>query len=96
MTKTRKRYSAEFKAKVALEAHKGMTTVNEIGSRFGLNPTQVSQWKKHLSLEAKQAFLSKSSKTEEAMKAEMNRLYEQIGRLNMELDWLKKTANRCH
>jgi len=49
---TRKRHSAEFKAKVALEAYRGVKTLPELAKEYGLHPTQISQWKQHLSQEA--------------------------------------------
>jgi transposase-like protein len=90
MPKSRRRHSAEFKFKVALEAAKGLKTINEIASEFSLHPTQVSQWKQLL-LEGGEALFRQSDgyseREYEALQAE---LYEQIGRLKMELEWLKK------
>jgi putative transposase len=90
MPKSRRRHSAEFKFKVALEAAKGLKTINEIASEFSLHPTQVSQWKQML-LEGGEALFRQSDgcseREYEALPAE---LYEQIGRLKMELEWLKK------
>lgn len=92
MPKSRRRHSAEFKFKAALEAVKGLKTINEIASEFSLHPNQVSQWKQQL-LDCGQALFrpseGRSEKEYEALQAE---LYEQIGRLKMELEWLKKKA----
>ena len=92
MANTRKRYSAEFKFKVALEAAKGQKTANELASEFGVHPNQISRWKQELLENGAEIFARKGSrKNEEALRSE---LYEQIGRLKMELEWLKKKAAR--
>ena len=59
MTTKRKRHSGEFKAKVALEALKGLKTVNELAAGYGVHPTQISQWKRQLGAEAKEIFGSR-------------------------------------
>ncbi len=90
MANTRKRYSAGFKFKVALEAAKGQKTANELASEFGVHPNQISRWKQELLEEGAEVFVRKGSrKREEEIQSE---LYEQIGRLKMELEWLKKKA----
>lgn len=93
MKKSRRRHQPEFKAKVALEAIKGAKSVNELASRYGVHPTQVTEWKKQV-LEALPSIFSdgraKVEKADEEMKA---RLYQQIGQLQVELDWLKKTTD---
>ena len=90
MPKQRKHYSAEIKAKVALEAIKGQQTVNEIAARYGIHPNLVTNWKK-LPLEQLPDLFSdrhhRALRDEEALKAQ---LYQQIGQLKVELDWLKK------
>lgn len=91
MVTTRKRHSADFKAKVALEAHRGVKTLPELAKEFGLHPTQISQWKQHLHQEASTLF-GKSDELAASAEREKRRLYEQIGRLQMELDWLKKKS----
>jgi len=93
MTKIRKTHSPEFKAKVALEAIKGMKTVSELASQFQVHPTQISAWKKQareiLPEGFKRGSPPKQKKTEQQLTAP---LYEEIGRLKMELDWLKKKS----
>ena len=92
MSKLRRRHSAEFKFKVALEAVKDQKTVNEIASTFSLHPNQVSTWK-HALLEAGDSvFRQPASPQEREHTALQAELYEQIGRLKMELEWLKKKA----
>jgi putative transposase len=92
MSKTRRRFSAEFKFKVALEAAKGTRTLSELSSEYGVHPNQIRGWKREL-LEGGAALFSGDSaqqlREQEALRAE---LYEQIGRLKMELEWLKKKA----
>lgn len=92
MRKKRKQYSSEFKFKVALEATKEAETINEIASRYGVHPTQVRDWKKKLIDEGPGVFgrnLVRQIREQETRETE---LYEQIGRLKMELEWLKKKA----
>lgn len=86
-----RRHSGEFKAKVALEAIKGQRTLNEIAGEYGVHPGQIIQWKKQVLDELPGLFSSKRSrdaKAEEELKAS---LYQQIGQLKVELDWLKKS-----
>ncbi len=93
MTKKRKRYRAQFKFQVALEAVKGLKTVNQLASEHELHPNQVSQWKRHLVEEGATIFDTGSSQRQqqEVVKLETE-LYEQIGRLKMEVEWLKKST----
>lgn len=89
----RKSYSAEFKAKVALEAAKGNLTANEIASKFEIHPVQVAQWKKEFLENLGAIFERKSSKKKPTDNGEnTSKLYEQIGRLKVENDWLKKKS----
>ncbi len=94
MAKQRRRHSPEFKAKVALEAIKGQKTVNEIASEHGIHPNQVSTWKQELLQGLESLFRQPNSKDQREHEALQSELYEQIGRLNMELEWLKKKAAR--
>jgi transposase-like protein len=90
MPKSRRRHSAEFKFKVALEAAKGQKTINEIASDFSLHPNQVSTWKQDLLEVGDSVFRQPASKQQREHAALQTDLYEQIGRLKMELEWLKK------
>lgn len=92
MRNTRKHYSAEQKAKIAVAAIKEQQTVNEIASSFGVHPTQVSLWKKHLLSEAPLLFGSSHSKKSDDTEELQSRLYQEIGQLKVELDWLKKKS----
>jgi len=92
MKKQRREHSEQFKFKVALEAIKGLRTVNEIASEYSLHPNQVSGWKKRL-LEEGPGVYSRNRERGQASAAKQEaELYEQIGRLKMELEWLKKKA----
>jgi transposase-like protein len=94
MSEKRKRntYNAEFKAKVGLEAIHGIKTVNEIGQAYGVHPVQVSQWKKTILEQAGTLFEGQRGPKPVAAKEAPDRLYSEIGRLKMELDWLKKKS----
>ena len=90
--KKRKIFSGEFKAKVALEAIRGLKTVNEIAQDFGVHPTQVGIWKKELQEQAASLFEVKRGAKPVDPSASSERLFSEIGRLKMELDWLKKKS----
>ena len=85
-----KRHSAQFKFKVALEAAKGTKTLSELASEYGLHPSQISEWKGQLVREGASVFSTTTARQEKEQKAVQVELYEQIGRLKMELEWLKK------
>ena len=92
MTKRRKKYSSQFKFKVALEAVKGQRTINEVASSNNIHPNQVSIWKKQLLVEGQTVFGQQTAKKLQEQTAREAELFEQIGRLKMELEWLKKKA----
>jgi putative transposase len=94
MTKKRRRYSAEYKFKVALEAAKGLRTLNELAGEHGVHPNQISQWKGQLLESGPTLFSTQSARKQREQEALQAQLYEQIGRLKMELEWLKKKATR--
>lgn len=91
MATKRKTHTAAFKAQVALAAVKGDKTVNELASQFGVHPTLIHGWKKHL-LAGAEAVFAGSAKTAGPPEDKTTELYEQIGRLKVELDWVKKKA----
>ena len=96
MTGKRKIHEASFKAKVALAAVKGDRTVNELASQFVVHPRLIHSWKKQLQEGAESLFLGgvKADKGQAHADAQAAELFEQIGRLKMELEWVKKKAAR--
>lgn len=92
MTVKRKRHTAEFKAKVALEAAKEIKTLNELATIYSVHPAQISQWKKQL-LESISAAFGKSTTVKNESK-KIDDLYRQIGEVTVERDWLKKKLER--
>src|SRR4051812_43136126 len=92
MARPRKRYPASLKVKVALAALKGDSTANELAARHGIHPTLVSNWKKALLDGAESLFAEPGGKPAKAAadRPDIAELFEQIGRLKMELEWLKK------
>ncbi len=92
MTTKRKRHNAKFKFEVALEAAKELQTASQIASDREVHPNQISQWKKQLLEEGASIFSNKNFHNEKKQTERETALYEQIGRLKMELEWLKKKA----
>ena len=90
MAGKRKQHSATFKAQVALAALKGDRTINELASHYGVHPTLIHAWKKQLLAGADQVFANGSRAATGDAEAGKAELFEQIGRLKMELEWLKK------
>ena len=90
MAGKRKQYTAAFKAQVALAALKGDKTVNELAGHFGVHPTLIHEWKRHLLAGAEAVFANGSKAGTGDTEAEKAELFEQIGRHKMELEWLKK------
>jgi len=90
----RKQHSPQFKAKVALEALKGIEPVSVLAARFEVHPTQISHWKRQLLDGAGEVFSTKNARQKQQDAAHEAQLYEQIGRLKMENEWLKKKAAR--
>jgi transposase-like protein len=90
----RRRYSAEFKFKVALEAAKGTKAIGEIASDTGVHPNQIGQWKRQLLEDGVDLFRPTNARQQREQEKLEADLYEQIGRLKMELEWLKKKVAR--
>ena len=90
----RKRYSAEFKAKIALEALKGEETSSQLASRYGVHPTQVTQWKSQARDGMAEVFLGKADRKERDHESEVKELHAKIGQLTVERDFLAKAFGR--
>ena len=90
MSRKRRLFDGSFKAKVALDAVRGMKTVSELASQHKVHPTQIALWKKQLVEGAAGVFELPSAKKSTSDEPSAAELYEQIGRLKIELDWVKK------
>jgi putative transposase len=90
MKRHRKTHSGAFKAKVALEAVKGDRTLNELAGQFEIHPTQVVQWKQRLLAGVSDIFNGTAQRDGAEEAALRDRLYQEIGQMKVELDWLKK------
>jgi len=92
MQNKRRNHSAAFKAKVALEAVKGDKTIAELAGQYQVHPNQITQWKKQL-FDSLPEIFSRRRRNERHEQDEMTaQLYQQIGQLKVELDWLKKKS----
>lgn len=89
----RKQHTAAFKAQVALTALRADQMVNELARQYGVHPTRIHTWKKQLLADADQVFGNGRQAAAADAQAEKAELFEQIGRLNMELEWLKKKSD---
>ena len=90
MATTRKQYTPRFKAKVALEAVRGERTLNQLASQFHVHPVQIGQWRKTALERLPDLFIDGRKNKQSGTDVEKDALYEEIGRLKVELDWLKK------
>jgi len=96
MSAKRRQHRPEFKFKVALEAAKGTQTIAQLAAQFGIHPNQISKWKQQLLTQGGQLFQPNQSQQQQVHEKHEAQLYEQIGRLKMELEWLeKKSASFC-
>jgi transposase len=94
LKRNRKQYSPDFKAKVAMEAIKGEETIAELAIRFEVHPTQITKWKKELVSGAANIFGADPNKKIKDEKGLINQLYQQIGQLKVEKDFLEKGLER--
>ena len=92
MSTKRIRHTAKFKFRIALEAIQSDKTISQLASDHQLHPSQISQWKNQLLEQGSDIFATPPTKGQREQNDRESSLYEQIGRLNMELDWLKKKA----
>ena len=89
MTTTRKQHSPQFKARVATEAIRGEKMLSQLGSQFRVHPMQIAKWRK-TALELPEVFVDGRTRKTRDQEADKDALYGEIGRLKVELDWLKK------
>jgi len=92
MARQRKQYTGAFKAKIALEAIKGQRTIQELATAHGVHPNQITTWKKHLQTGAEDIFSGARERRELAEGQEKDELYRQIGKLQVQLDWIEKKS----
>jgi len=92
--KTRRRFTAEFKAKVALEAIRGERTISELATKHQLHPNQITQWKRQAIENLAKAFDDKASDVQVGREAEVTKLHAKIGQLVVERDFLAKAFDR--
>jgi transposase len=92
MSRKRRVFGASFKAKVALAACRGDKTTAQLATQFSVHTSQVTAWKKQLLEQAAELFEDGRRKQREEQSADEQELYEQIGRLKMEVEWLKKKS----
>ena len=88
----RKQYSADLKAKIAVEAVKGQRTIQQIASHYEVHPNMVTKWKKQVLDGASSIFSNGEAQASEADGQVQAELYQQIGRLHVEVEWLKKKS----
>ena len=93
MIKPRRKFTSEFKSKVALEALKERYSLSELSQRFELHPNQISQWKQEFLEKSKDVFDKKTPKVQE-QQVDINELYAKIGKLEVERDYLKKNLKK--
>ena len=87
---SRRKFSKEFKAKVALEAIKGQRTINELAQEFSVHPNQIGLWKKQALSSLPEVFGSGKDREHEQMDTERDHLYKKVGQLQVQVDFLKK------
>jgi len=92
MKSKRRNHTAQFKAKVALAAVKSDKTVSELASRFEVHPTQIAKWKRQLLAALPEVFAGPRPPGQSHQEELISQLYQQIGQLKVELDWLKKKS----
>lgn len=92
MKPRRKTYTGAYKAKIVVEAIKGQQTINQLASKYGVHPNMITDWKKQALSGLPQVLSDRRGRDEKAEEELKAQLYQQIGQLKMELEWLKKKA----
>jgi transposase-like protein len=93
MTKPRKNHTPEFKLKAVIEVLKGEKTANQLAGELGVNPMVLSEWKRRFMDAGQEIFARRKRATDSMESKQTAELFEQIGRLKMENEWLKKKLN---
>jgi transposase len=88
--KSRRKFSADFKAKVVLEAFKERSTIEELARKYELHPTQINTWKREAIANMASVFSGEKAEGSSDIEQQTEKLYSQIGQLKVENDWLKK------
>jgi len=96
VTQKRRKHSAEFKARVGLEALKGIRTMSEIAKEYDVHPVQIGQWKKEIQERLPELFSKGPEPGLKDAEKEKGRLERKVGELTMDLDWLKKKCKQFH
>jgi transposase-like protein len=94
LKKNRKRHEPHFKYKVALEAIKGVKTLAEISSEYGVHPTLICAWKKHALISMEDSFTTRTTTDQKKVDNQIDELHKKAGELTVELDYLKKIVGR--
>ena len=94
MKKHRRKHTADFKARVALEAIKGMKTMSEIAAEFEIHPVMVSNWKKEMLEHLPELFANKNARKDKESDREKEQLHSKVGQLTMEVDFLEKKCRQ--
>ena len=92
MKPRRKTYTGAYKAKIVVEAIKGQQTINQLASKYAVHPNMITEWKKQALSGLPQVLSDRRGRDEKAEEELKAQLYQQIGQLKMELEWLKKKA----
>ena len=92
MVKKRRRHTAAFKFRVALEALEGSKTISQLSSEYEIHANLIRAWKRQLQEDGPRVFATNGERKQREQEAQEAELYEQIGRLKMELEWLKKSC----